>query len=90
MPNWFTLTDKTTGKPADFVEIDTLMCKHFGAEINPDKWFRNWYNIHGLSIALGNDWDKTRKICGDDIVLVEITNWLEQNYTPDAWYQSKC
>ncbi len=89
MPNYIQLFDKTTGKPVDFIEIDTLMCEHFNVEPNPEKWFRNWYNIHGLALAMGRSWDKIRDICGDDTVLIEITDWLEKHYQPDAWYQRK-
>lgn len=88
MPNCFTLTHKGENKPSTFQDIDEAMCKFFGAPVHPDDWYRNWYNTVGIGLAVGNSWDKLREIFDDldDLDdLDDVIDWLELNYTADAW-----
>ena len=80
MPNCFQLL--RNGTPVNLVDVDKEMCKAFGAECDPDKWYRSWYNIIGFGLALGRTWDDLREIDPED---VDVVDWLEANYTVKAW-----
>lgn len=86
MPACFNLTPRNGTEPEQLSEIDNKMRAHFGAPPDPKKWYENWYNIEGLGIALGHDWDKLREICPDRKPIID---WLEENYIMNAWYQGK-
>ena len=83
MPAYFTLTKKGETKPSTFVAIDEALCAHFGVTPDPDLYYRSWYDIEGLGLAMGYDWDKLREINPNR---KDIINWLEENYLPDAWH----
>ena len=83
MPACFTLTKKGETKPSTFVAIDEALCAHFGVTPDPDLYYRSWYDIEGLGLAMGYDWNKLREINPDRKPIID---WLEENYLPDAWY----
>ena len=83
MSAYFTLTKKGEKEPSTFVAIDEAMCAHFGVTPDPDRYYRNWYNVEGFGLAMGHDWDKLRKINPDR---KDIIDWLEENYISDAWH----
>ena len=89
MPNCFTLTDKTTGERAVFAYIDNDMRKHFNQPDDPDKYLWGWYDIIGLGLALGNSWDELRSINATYPEMLDVIDYLEERYTPDAWYQPR-
>ena len=83
MPAYFTLTKKGETKPSTFVAIDEALCAHFGVTPDPDLYYRSWYDIEGLGLAMGYDWNKLREINPNRAAIID---WLEDNYTPDAWH----
>ena len=86
MPAYFTLTKKGEDKPASLVDIDEAMCAHMGVTPHEINYYRNWYDTIGLALAVGKDWAWMREHMSDPAT-VEIINWLEENYIPEAWYQ---
>jgi len=86
MPNCFTLTRKGENEPSELAEVDNQMRLHFGAPPDDVHWFKSWYDITGLALACGIGWDKIRETCPGQ---KEVVDWLEANYTTNAWYQSK-
>ena len=83
MPAYFTLTKKGETEPSTFIAIDEAMCARFGVTPDPVKYYRAWYYIEGLGLAMGHDWNKLREINPNR---ADIIDWLEENYTPNAWY----
>ena len=83
MPAYFTLTKKGETEPSTFIAIDEAMCAHFEVTPDPVKYYRAWYDIEGLGLAMGHDWNKLREINPNR---ADIIDWLEENYTPNAWY----
>ena len=83
MPAYFTLTKKGETKPSTFVAIDEALCAHFGVTPDPNLYYRSWYDIEGLGLAMGYDWNKLREI---NPTRKDLIDWLEENYLPDAWH----
>jgi hypothetical protein len=82
MPNCFQLTRKGETEPIKLIEIDEELCKHFNTPVDPKYWFRAWYHIIGLGLAMGSTWDKLRE---DYPELLEVIDYLDENYTSNAW-----
>ena len=82
MPNCYSLTPKGADQPERLIAIDEKMCAHFGVTPDPVTWFKNWENIEGLGFAMGFDFARQREINPDR---ADIIDWLEANYTVDAW-----
>ena len=89
MPNYFQLIDKTTEKPAKFVDIDEKLCAHMGVEPHPKNYLYGWYDSIGLGLAMGKTWDEMRTWWDDNSPMQKVINYLEERYTPDAWYQPR-
>lgn len=99
MPNCFQLTRKSAlhEGPVKFILIDEEMCKHFNLPCDPVQWHNGWYDYIGLCLALGDDWDKIRQgirewekdgsISPYAAHMIEICDWLEANFTPNAWVE---
>ena len=103
MPQYFQLISKATGQPATFTDIDAAMCKHFGAECHEVNWHHHWYPlVMEWGVAFGKTFAEMKDIHrtgfadlpADDIEgrrgvehLLEIIDWLNEHYTPDAWAQ---
>ena len=86
MPNCFTLTRKSAPEagPVSLNQIDEELCEFLGEKVHPTKYVRHWFDLQGLSLALGHSCEKIRELFPDQENL-EVTNWLEANFTPDAW-----
>ena len=84
MPACFQLIDKGTGQPARFNQIDNEMRIHFGAEPDPDRWFKNWYLTIGFALATGNDWNWCRENFSD---MDEIIDYLELRFDANSWQE---
>lgn len=78
----FSLTKIGETEPAVLQEVDNDMARFFGVEPDPVKWYRNWYNEVGFRLALGWSLDK---ITQEYPEWVSVCDWLQANYTSDAW-----
>lgn len=85
MPNCFSLTKKGEERPAYLPDVDDEMRKHFGAPADDTNWFRCWYDIIGLGLAMGHSTQRMREILIGVDALLEILDWIEENYTSEAW-----
>jgi len=83
MPNCFQLLRGGIAVP--LVEIDEEMCRHFGAACHPRQWFEGWYDYIGYDLAKGDSFDEIRTTYADIPRLVEISRWLEANFTVRFW-----
>lgn len=70
-----------------FVDVDAALCAHFNAPCDPVQWFKAWYDIEGLQIALGWDWDRMRawNVERGTEDRNAIVDFLAERYTPNAW-----
>ena len=95
MPNCFQLTRKNEKEPSKLTLIDEEICKHFRVAPDPVKWFHNWYDIIGLSIAMGDELGSeklranTEKYLDINPQIMEVLSFLEENYTSCAWHAHK-
>lgn len=89
MSNYFTLTRNGSDKPAAFTLIDEEICQHFGAPVDDDRYFMEWYNTIGLGLAIGKTWEQLEEIFKNSPTTLKIISFLRNNYTADAWYQHK-
>lgn len=91
MPNCFTLTRKSDVQagPVTLSVIDEEMCAYFGEPVHSEYWCRGWYNSIGLLLSLGKNWDEIREIYEEPDFqhLIPVIDFLEANFTTDAWYQ---
>ena len=87
--------------PVVLQKVDEEMCAYFGQEVHPKYWYCGWYDAIGFSLAMGKNWQQIRVdlsiYVAEDILKkkwdlmfwdrrrIEITNWLEENFTYDAW-----
>lgn len=99
MPSCFTLTKKGQKERSKFVDVDREMCKFFEVEVDEKEYLCGWYNFVGQLTAVGRTWDEIRgllkenleggKTCEWSESMLQIVDWLEENYTTDAWYEWK-
>lgn len=89
MPNCFQLYKKGEDSPSDLVVVDNEMCAHFGASPDPVRYFEAWFDIIGFRLATGYSFVDMRVEFAKDARLVEIVDWLDQHYSPNAFYQCK-
>ena len=103
MPNCFTLTRRSNleAGPVPLNTIDAEMCQFFNEPVDPKRWYQNWYNTIGFDLAMGNSFEQIRadyladRVADDQSAfdawtkLIEIVDWLEANFTADAWYETK-
>ncbi len=101
MPNCFSLSRKGSTEFVFFQTVDEEMCKHFQVECDPVKYMSGWYDIIGFRLACGKSFSDQRKIYQAEIdkpehdaddkayysTLLMIVNWLEENFTSDAWVE---
>ena len=83
MPACFTLTPVGSALPASFTSIDEAMCAAFNTPVHPTQYYRQWYDIVGFSLALGNSWELIIAKFPD---YADIVQWLQVRYEPDAFY----
>jgi len=102
MPNCFQLVRKSdpSAGPVRLVEIDEI-CKHFNEIPDPVKYYWSWYDIIGFNLAMGESFEDQRKRFvteqhdneGDKALvyarLIEIVDFLDQNFTPNSWWERK-
>jgi len=86
MPHCFSLTRKGEKETATLQSVDDAMCAHFGTIPNPKEWYKNWYSTIGLGLAVGHSLQKLKEFWPDKS---EIIDWLDENYTSDAWREWK-
>ena len=84
MPNCFTLTPKGEKAPAMFQDIDNKLREAFNQPADDVHWLWGWYDVIGLALACGKDWDWLREKL-DDENLIAVVNWLEGRYDVDSW-----
>lgn len=103
MLNCFSLTRKSDigAGPVSFQVIDEEMCKFFNQPCDPVKYMDEWYDIIGFNLAMDLSFDKQRvkyiekskqgnelgEFCKN---LVKIIDWLDENFTYDAWAEIGC
>ena len=96
MPNCFQLIRKSnhSAGPVVLQTVDEEMCKHFGVKCNPKRWHHEWYGIIGFGLACGKSFDDFRKTYKQyvkfgnepfDIKMLEVIDWLDANFTTDAF-----
>ena len=90
MPNCFQLYKKGESEPTILQKIDDDLWNHFeGAVPEPnDKWYLDWYNTVGLSLACGMGWEGIRELCLTDRAK-EVVDYLAERYETSAWYSPK-
>ena len=102
MPACFQLWKKGENSPSSFQDIDVEICNLFGEEVDPIKYILGWYDAIGFRIAMGKSFEEIRqeyienirKVGDFDIrnniwyycQLLQIVNFLEKNYSPNAWF----
>lgn len=72
-----------------FQRIDEEICAHFGVPVDPRFYYEGWYDSICLFLATGKSYQQVREIYHNFPRLVEIIDWLEENYRPNAWYEVK-
>jgi len=96
MPNCFNLTRKTDldAGPVALAKVDEELCARFQEPVHETKWFRDWYNIIGFSVAMGRTLPELIERYanpgeGDDkewyAELYQVAEWLDANFTTSAW-----
>lgn len=93
MPNCFSLTRKTEPEkgPVALNTIDEEMCAHFNEKPHEVEYFYYWYDWVGLPLAMGSSFAEIKERLvkeRDDptaVKMVEIVQWLDDNFTADAW-----
>lgn len=84
MPNCFTLTRKGMSHPEKLPLIDDALCAHLGVTPDPTRYHQEWVDIEGFGFAMGKTMDEIRAI-DPSPEREPIRQFLEQNYTVDAW-----
>lgn len=85
MPACFQLTRKGEREPAILQSVDNAMREHFGAEPSETAWYERWYDTIGLGLALGHSFERLKTEFFPN--KAAIIDWLEANYTTDAWHE---
>lgn len=77
MSHCFQLTRKGESEPSKLQSVDEHLCQHFNTEVHPENWFRNWYNIIGLGLAMGYTF---REIKEKTTGYEDLIDFLESEY----------
>jgi hypothetical protein len=65
------------------------MWKELGHTLpDPDKWFRGWYDVVGLYLAMGKTFSEIYNMVKSD-EMKEIVTYLDTHYKSSAWYEHK-
>jgi hypothetical protein len=101
MPACFQLFPKNDPtKAAALSQVDDAMCAHFQVEPDPVRYYHWWFDSIGYRLATGKTFDEIRKeyvsyreedrlAQRDESVharLIEIVDWLDENYSPNSFY----
>ena len=100
MPNCFQLIRKSAPQegPVVLQKVDEEMCAFFRVPCDPVKWYHYWYDTIGFSLAMGSSFEYQRQSVKDnpnpddesvdwDKRTIEIIDWLDENFTTDAFAQ---
>ena len=87
MPNCFQL--HRDGAAVSFLIVDEEMCRHFDAACHPTRYFEGWYDTIGYGLAAGDSFDQIRSTYADFPILVRVADWIEANFTPVRWYETR-
>lgn len=74
MPNCFILIPKGQEEEELLVTVDV--------ECDPLYWHRGWADSIGLGLACGKTFEQLREILPS---MIDIIDFLDANYTTDAW-----
>lgn len=89
MPVCFTLTPRLApgveSAPATLQHIDDRMRQDLGYDPDPEKWLHGWYDSIGFGLAMGRTFDSMRVTFADDAELLEVIDYLDKHYIPDAF-----
>ena len=80
--NCFQLLDKETGQAMDLNVVDEELCAHFGIEVDPKYWYRSWYDIVGLGLSMGQNWDTLLERIPE---YRDIIEFMRERYDVRAW-----
>ena len=89
MPRCFQLFKKGSQEPSKFEDVDDAICEHFGVTPDPDTYYQDWYDVIGLALAMGYDWDGIRRVLKSSTEILKIVDFLEEHYSPTAWWEGK-
>lgn len=96
MPNCYSLTRKGETEPSMLQHVDEDLCKHWEVDPHPMHWYFDWHNIIGFRLALGKTFAEIHAemlahatTYNDECYyrLADITRYLEEHYTSNAWAQ---
>jgi hypothetical protein len=87
MPNCFQLLRGGAAVPLS--DVDEEMCRHFDAPCDAKHYFEDWYDVIGFDLAGGRSFAEIRATHAEHPVLVQVTDWLEANFTVRSWYELK-
>lgn len=101
MPNCFQLFPKSDPKNAVVLaKLDDEICVHFGVTPHPTQYYCAWFDIIGFDLAAGKSFDELKKRYHEYVAekehpedkafwqrQIEIADYIDANYTPNAWYQ---
>ena len=93
MPNCYSLTKLNEKTPTTLITIDEELCTLLNVIPHSSDWVCNWENTIGLALAMGLDWTAIRHNFSQDGMMTDdlskIISYLSENYTANAWHQSK-
>ncbi len=90
MPNCFQLLRDNV--PVTLNAIDEELCRHFGADCHPKRYYKDWHDIIGYGLAKGHTFDEIKNSLtasgyDDALTLVQIAEWLESHFTVRSWVE---
>jgi hypothetical protein len=83
MAAYLSLKNRKTGEimsGENLIDLDAQICAAINHPVDKVQWCKNWMDTIGFALALGHDYSKVRAIFGGKPELLEILNWLEENY----------
>ncbi len=96
MPRCFQLTRKSdlAAGPVNLNLVDEEMCARFLTSVHPTKYYMGWFDCIGWRIATGMSFDDIRAEAAKEpdgylAQMIPIVEWLDENFTTNAFYQPK-
>lgn len=89
MAAYLALRDKVTGDlrmGRDLIEVDNELCEALGVTPDDDRFYREWVDLVGFSLALGKSFDETRDIFKTDADLQRVIGHLESRYDNTSYH----
>jgi hypothetical protein len=88
MPNYIQLISKTTNLPESFPVIDEKLCASLGVACDEKRYYQSWYDVIGYSTCntIREVSEKVTKTLPKDTKLQVALQWLDENYTLNAWF----